>query len=248
MDTFNAPELINLLEISSKLPRERILNLFDIENKEKLIEIDQTNTNTIKQILVEYIATQASQMGAENPTMLAEHIVLIARNAAVQATKEASNAHLAHAKKAAEALILAQTQKELTQTSHNRTALYGAAASVILLGVSALWFKSAPTSPSVNITNRAYTPTSTKTISSTEDQNKLTAHDAVAMYEKFDQMRTGTCQYPEAIQIPDQDKAVYLESVVGGKLPTNLTDLATANKYLAIVRCNYTPMLMAKSK
>ena len=68
------------------------------------------------------------------------------------------------------------------------------------------------------------------------------------MYAQFDQMRTGTCQFPEAIQIPDQDKAVYLENVVGGKLPTNLTDLATANKYLAKVRCNYTPMLMAKSK
>jgi len=67
------------------------------------------------------------------------------------------------------------------------------------------------------------------------------------MYAKYEQMRNGTCQFPEAIQIPDRDKAVYLENVVGGKLPSNLKDLATANIYLEKVRCNFTPMLMANS-
>ena len=71
--------------------------------------------------------------------------------------------------------------------------------------------------------------------------------DASLLYAKYEQMRQGTCQYPEALQIPDQDKAVYLENVVGGKLPTNLKDLAIANRYLEKVRCNFTPMLMANS-
>jgi hypothetical protein len=75
----------------------------------------------------------------------------------------------------------------------------------------------------------------------------LTAKDASLLYAKYEQMRQGTCQYPEALQIPDQDKAVYLENVVGGKLPTNLKDLAIANRYLEKVRCNFTPMLMANS-
>ena len=67
------------------------------------------------------------------------------------------------------------------------------------------------------------------------------------MYAKYEQMRNGTCQFPEALQIPDKDKAIYLENVVGGKLPTNLNDLAIANIYLEKVRCNFTPMLMAHS-
>jgi hypothetical protein len=75
----------------------------------------------------------------------------------------------------------------------------------------------------------------------------LTAKDASLLYAKYELMRQGTCQYPEALQIPDQDKAVYLENVVGGKLPTNLKDLAIANRYLEKVRCNFTPMLMANS-
>jgi hypothetical protein len=76
----------------------------------------------------------------------------------------------------------------------------------------------------------------------------LTAREAATMYARYEQMRNGTCQFPEAIQIPDKDKAVYLENVVGGKIPTNLYDLAVANSYLEKVRCNYTPMLMANSK
>jgi len=76
----------------------------------------------------------------------------------------------------------------------------------------------------------------------------LTAHDAANMYAKYELMRNGTCQFPEALQIPDKDKSVYLENVVGGKLPTDLEDLATANYYLEKVHCNFTPMLMAHSK
>jgi hypothetical protein len=61
-------------------------------------------------------------------------------------------------------------------------------------------------------------------------------------------MRQGTCQFPEVLQIPDDHKSIYLENVVGGKLPNDLADLGVANFYLEKVRCNFTPMLMAASK
>lgn len=249
MDIFNAPWLINMLENSSSQPRERMLNLFNLIENGANLATDNTQHTTSKQTLIEYLTLQATQLGAANPSMLAEHILLIARSAAMQASKEQNSDHLIHAKKAAEALILVQTQKEPPRTRNRQLALYGTAASVIiLLGLSAFWWPTILNKPPIAVAeNHASTAIAT-TIASKEDSNKLTAQDAVAMYAQFDQMRTGTCQFPEAIQIPDQDKAVYLESVVGGKLPTNLTDLATANKYLAKVRCNYTPMLMAKSK
>ena len=80
-------------------------------------------------------------------------------------------------------------------------------------------------------------------------QNKpLTAIDASRMYAKYEQMRQGTCQFPEALLIPDKHKSIYLENVVGGKVPTDLDDLSIANFYLEKVRCNFTPMLMAVSK
>ena len=250
MDIFDAPRLISMLDNSSKQPRERMLNLFNLLDKGAyLAEIDAQTKLPTQLTLIEYLTVQATQLGAASPSMLAEHIVLIARSAAMQATKEPAVDHLAHAKKAAEALILAQTQKESRRPSKSQFALYGMAASAImLLGLSAFWLASLLGKPPVEVAKNSTNAAVATTTAPKDDSNKLTAQDAVAMYAQFDQMRTGTCQFPEAIQIPDQDKAVYLENVVGGKLPTNLTDLATANKYLVKVRCNYTPMLMAKSK
>jgi len=82
----------------------------------------------------------------------------------------------------------------------------------------------------------------------TNKNKALTAIDASRMYAKYEQMRQGSCQFPEALQIPDKHKSIYLENVVGGKLPTDLADLEVANFYLEKVRCNFTPMLMATSK
>jgi len=82
----------------------------------------------------------------------------------------------------------------------------------------------------------------------TAQSKQLTAQDATQMYAKFELMRQGSCQFPEVLQMPDKHKAIYLENVVGGKLPSNLEDLAIANVYLEKIRCNYTPMLMAASK
>jgi hypothetical protein len=85
-------------------------------------------------------------------------------------------------------------------------------------------------------------------VANKKDTNALTANDAAMMYAKYEQMRNSTCQFIEVLQIPDKHKSIYLEHVVGGKIPTNLEDLKVANHYLEKVRCNITPMLMAKSK
>lgn len=262
MDIFNSPCLIKMLEKSSKHPRERILNLFDILEDwldAPEINIQISNTPTPNQALITYLSSQAQALGAASPSILAEHIVLIARNASKQAAKEPNNGHLSHARKAAEALVLAQTQKEWRQKGKVKPALYGMAASVLLLlGFSAFLLPKLSTNQEslVNQANKTttlaenhnasvivVTPTAFKA-----DNNKLTAQDAVTMYAKFEQMRNGTCHFPEALQIPDKHKAVYIESVVGGKLPADLADLAIANTYLEKVRCNYTPMLMARSR
>lgn len=252
MDIFNSPWLIKMLEKSSQHQRERLLNLFDIlEDWSCVSEIKFENSPTNQSpILVEYLTSQARAINAESPSMLAEHIVLIARNATIQAFAQPENQHLMHAKKAAEALIQAQTQKEWPIQIQNKTAVYSIAASFILVfGLAAFWLPKV----TYNESNHLADTSDTKLIVVTPEvynpvSSKLTAQDAATMYEKFEQMRKGTCQFPEALQIPDKHKAVYIESVVGGKLPNDLADLAIANTYLEKVRCNYTPMLMANSK
>lgn len=252
MDIFNSPWLLNMLAKSSKTPQGRILSLFDILSdwlNAPNIDSDITQDQLSNETLIVFCTTQAKAFGAANPTILAEHIVLIARNAAQQEMAQPGSNSLAHAKKAAHALILAQSQRDWP---NSKPVIFSIAASLILLiGATFLWLPAIVEnySPQMLLAKTSNIKLKLIAKSNAAITNKsLTAHDAVVMYAKYEQMRNGTCQFPEAIQIPDKHKAIYLENVVGGKLPTDLNDLAVANFYLEKVRCNFTPMLMAKSK
>ena len=253
MDIFNSPWLINMLAKSSKLPQERLLKLFDIlddwlkaPNFDKTAVLQSISNN----LLLSYCIEQAIAIGAENPDILAQHIVLIAHSAAQETINQPESSSLLHAKKAAQALIQAQTQTPgiFASIRESRPALYGIAASMlIVIGAAAIW---APMLMHQQTQMAQQTAQIENAItSSIAAQNKtLTAIDASRMYAKYEQMRQGTCQFPEALLIPDKHKSIYLENVVGGKVPTDLDDLSIANFYLEKVRCNFTPMLMATSK
>lgn len=245
-----------MLAKSGKTPQARLLSLFDILDdwlsaphlhKTALFETTQHAA------LIAYCTEQAKALGAENPSMLAEHIVLIARSAAqqtldLQATGKPKNNHLTHAKKAASALIQAQThQPKFTKVS--KPTVYAIAASLfIITGAASLWLPTLMQHQELLLNAKSDKAPVVKERQVVVHKKSLTAHDATQMYAKYEQMRQGTCQFPEALQIPDQHKAIYLDNVVGGKLPVNLDDLAIANAYLEKVRCNFTPMLMAASK
>lgn len=257
MDIFNSQWLLNMLEKSSKTPQGRILSLFDILHDwlaAPEIQITMTEKSAPNQLLIAFLTAQAKKLGASNPSMLAAHIVLIARNAAQQEIHQPGSGSLLHAKKAANALILAQTQREWLWLDPVKAKLkahparYGMAASLLLIiGIGTMWLPTMLNSPQSHLLAKSNDAAKVSVALSAANE-KLTAQDAATMYAKYEQMRNGTCQFPEAIQIPDKDKAVYLENVVGGKIPTNLKDLATANAYLEKVRCNFTPMLMANSR
>jgi len=232
MDNFNSAEQLAKLTQLGKTPSERLLSLFDAL-RDAPSSVQMATSIADNAALLAFCTKQASALGASQPRMLAEHILLIAMNANLQSEQQARLDCLKHGKKAALALILAQTQNQPGRLNWlwTRPALYSLSASFLLMvsvGFGLLISKM---------------PMATNQLT----EVSLTAKDASQLYAKYEQMRQGTCQYPEALQIPDQDKAVYLENVVGGKLPTNLKDLAIANRYLEKVRCNFTPMLMANS-
>ena len=115
MDIFNSQWLINMLEKSSKTPQGRLLSLFDILDDwiaAPNMQSEIPSNSLANKPLITYCTKQAKALGASNPTILAEHIVLIARNAAQQEINKPGSGSLKHAKKAAHALILAQTQRE----------------------------------------------------------------------------------------------------------------------------------------
>lgn len=250
-DLLGSSWLIYMLAKSSNTPEGRLLSLFDILNDwlkapNMLRHCQLSDSNHA--LLLSYCTAQAQALGAENPETLAEHIVLIARNAALQDIAQPLSNSLMHAKKAANALILAQTQPPAA-TAVKRTitkpATYAIAATLMLaIGATLIW------SPFLQQQQAAphLRTAANDTHSAAPTPQPLTAQDATQMYAKFELMRQGSCQFPEVLQMPDKHKAIYLENVVGGKLPANLEDLAIANEYMAKIRCNYTPMLMAASK
>ena len=253
-DLLGSSWLIYMLAKSSNTPEGRLLSLFDILNDwlkapNMLKHCHLSNANHA--LLLSYCIAQAQALGAESPEILAEHIVLIARNAAQQNITHPLSNSLMHAKKAANALILAQTQPaavtEAKRTMTKPVAYSIAATLTLAICASLIWapfLKDQQATPNM----RAETnDTHATTLAATEGQ-PLTAQDATQMYAKFELMRQGSCQFPEVLQMPDKHKAIYLENVVGGKLPSNLEDLAIANVYLEKIRCNFTPMLMAASK
>jgi hypothetical protein len=247
MPHFDANQLIGLMQAKSTPAQECLLSLFDIMD-EQLKHNDEVFIleSIFNQNLTDFCILQAQKLNANQPTILAEHILLIAKNAFQQQTQQPHSQSLGHAKKAANALIMAQTMIEQKERFLSKKVPYIAFASIVILSSFLYWLPNlqAPKVP-------ATMPQTVATHQENETRamtDHLSASEAAAMYAKFEMMRNGTCRYLEAIQIPDKDKAIYLESVVGGKLPTNLGDLAIANAYLEKIHCNYTPMLMKNSK
>jgi len=257
MEIFNSAWLLKMLAKAGATPQNRMLSLFDI--LEDYLQAPSTHladalpastlVNNDSEALLVFFTQQAEACGAENPAMLAQHIVLIARNAALQTINDPTSRNLSHAKKAAQALILAQTQRAWSLAKWTRMPgpYATAAGAALLIGVASMWLPvlAQQLQTTTAKTNRHQSKAATSTASATQ---ALSANDAAQMYAKYELMRNGTCQFPEVLQIPDKDKTIYIENVVGGKLPTNLDNLAIANAYLEKVRCNFTPMLMVHSK
>lgn len=260
MDILNSTWLIKMLSKASATPQGRMLSLFDI--LDDWLHAPQLNTaiaqqkllsnNEGKPLLIAYLTEQAIACGASNPAMLAEHLVLIARNAAQHSISHPNCGSLAHGKRAAEALILVQTPTTWSSLRLiNKPRTYGIAASLITLifatTILAQTLIHSHQHP-INIAKNNLLQSANFIRADFRPKNQLTADDAAEIYAKYEQMRNGTCQFPEALQIPDKDKAIYLDDVVGGRLPKDVGDLAIAKFYLEKVRCTYTPMLMAHSR
>lgn len=246
----DAQKLIAQMSAKTDDPSKQLLSLFDVLSH---YITQNAPTYSIQDIfneqLNQYCIKLSQRAQASHPKVLANHLVFIAKNAFLQEISSPGNRNLAHAKKVAQALIVAQTQTP-KNTQNDATWHFFLPIGIASLSVTAMiaiffWPTTQSDTPQYVAQKSALHPSSWH--ERRTSASGLTAHEASAMYAQFELMRSGTCRYIEALQIPDQDKAVYLESVVGGKLPTNLKDLATANAYLAKIDCNYTPMLMKKS-
>lgn len=254
LDIIHSDWLIHMLKKSSIKPQERLLNLFEIlddwldaphahQSIMQRCEF-QAQDNPIpanKHQLQSFLSTEAAKAGAMLPEMLANQLYFMAVAAAEEKLHANNPLSLVHAKNAATALIAAQTDK---QFRHTKISVYTIAASFLgaLIIASSLF-----TFNQTNLPTRQKTAHST---SNTTVHTNLTAspQQTAALLAQLDQMRKGNCQLIEALQLPDSYKKVYFENIVSGQISTNIEDQKLAHELLNMIRCNYTPMLMANSK
>ena len=249
MQILNSEWLIKMLEKSGAMPEARLLSLFEILSDwleapqiHASLKLEATNS-TKPYLLLNYLSNQAKEAGAAMPEMLAEQLIFITTKALKDHIENPESSSFTHAKQVAKALISAQCERDDMQ--FKKSTLYSALASFVgAIVIGALIY---PHQTSETLQNKK------DVASSIFEQNKLkedvtgNPKQTAEMFASIETMRGGDCQYIEALQIPDADKKIYLENVVGGQVPSNVHDQLIAQHYLQKIRCNYTPMLMKNS-
>lgn len=252
LDLINSDWLIRMLKKSSNKPQARLLSLFDILEdwldapyaQQPVSSTSQARPNSTlptNHHLQDFLAIEAAKAGAALPEMLASQLYFMAVAAAQEKLQANNQLSLSHAKNAASALIAAQTEKEFRIA---KTSAYAIAASFLgaLIVTGSLFIHNKTDLPSSQKVAQTtpYTAVNASPIASPQQ--------TAALLAQLDQMRKGNCQLIEAIQLPDSSKKVYFENVVLGQISTNIEDQKLVQHLLEMVRCNYTPMLMANSK
>ncbi len=249
MDILNSSWFLAMLKKAAATPRERLLALFDILDdwvnaphiREKFSAVEINGEEP--QALLEYLTAQAAGSGAQAPEVLAQQLYFMATSMLQEELRSPGCAASQHAKQVAQALI--QAQAEQGRFISKRSA-YAMAASVFLVTGIASMLIFGVASPFGDKPNTAsgivaVTPaTNTKSVEASPEQT-------AALFATIEQMRKGECQYPEALQLPDSQKGVYLTNIVGGQISSNAADQALVAQLLKKVRCNYTPTLMKNS-
>lgn len=261
MEILNSSWLIKMLEKSSKTPRGRLLNLFDIledwldaPTVSEQLKTD-LKTQAPKKFLLDFLTLEAAKAGAAMPEMLASQLYFMAV-AATQETLQANSPQISndaslshatsfkHAKIAASALISAQTKTEFHIA---RPTAYALAASFVAVcaiagGLFILNLQQPQTLIATQMPIQAAIPQMLVAEATANPQQ------TAALIAQIEQMRHGNCQLIEAIQLPDNQKGIYLNMIVNGRVSTDPKEQTIALDLLQRTRCNYTPMLMANSK
>ena len=250
-----------MLDKSSKLPQERLINLFDILDDwldapqiaaPKLVTLNaRTESQLTPSLLQAYLTTQAEKMGAMMPEMLANQLLFMALAGANEKVNARNLNSLSHAKLAANALIAAQTQQEFRIAKSSAYAIAASFVAIFVVAGSLLIFNKPNNTTGLMASNQPIiAPTNTKTMPTTPQAvNQIaTAEQTTALIAQINLMRKGNCQLIEALQLPDSYKKVYFENIVLGQISTNIQDQKMVHSLLEKIRCNYTPMLMANSK
>lgn len=233
MKSFCIHLLIDGLENSGKTPVERLAHVFDMVGRIPAGAILADGQDE----LLQYLTKLARSSHIRQPEAFAQQILIMAVDARKKQLAEPDSQAIKHAQIAASALITAQTRNRFSRNSH----IYAMAASFFLFfGVS-----------SMILTPKAAKERQVVSVADTLDpqllQGRYNPKRLSEMISHREQMRHGTCVFPEALMLAEADRSIYLKNVVYGDITNDIKEQEVASRLMQSVRCNYSPMLMKNS-
>lgn len=243
----NSELLIARIQKSSNEPGQRVLNAFDLlaeAASKQTAPSGEAGTSPDTAMLC-FMQAQTHVMAIEMPELLAQQLYFMMQQALETELASPASRALHHARIAADAMLQAQTPE---QKSAKKVWAYAIAAGLFtLLGTSSIALQSEfqPSGPFIVAALQGSAKSAEPRMA--PDFSVANPARTAAMYAKIEQMRTGSCDYPQALVLPESERGIYIEYIVNGKVSTKVSDQDVVNKLMQQVSCNYTPMLMKNS-
>lgn len=239
----HSPWLLKMLEKSGSTPRERVLALFDILQDWTAapgLRLDSRDAglSAPNEGIVDYLTEQIATLRLADPGVLARQVYFIALGA-LQVTRgvENSNAFI-HGRHAVAVLLDAQSPPRRLKTG-----MVVVSASLFLLA-SAMFFvpgtKSVPSDAMTAFSVKA----DNDMLLSTHVSASYSPDQVASLHHSREHIRRGVCQYPQALMLAPEARAVFLENIVNGSMPANANQMREAHQLMKKVECYYPPVAM----
>lgn len=232
--------LLKMLDKTGDTPRERVLALFDILQDWTAAPGLKTDAGMAgsEDALIDYLTTQLAALRLPEPAILATQIYCITLGALQTAgTDERGDAFLQGRQAAA---ILLDAHRPPRRVKAGAAVAASLFALVSAIFIAAGEYPAAPShqmatfSPPTDI--GAFQPVQTR-LGSSPDQ-------VASLHDSLERMRHGVCQYPQALMLAPEARAVFLENVVNGSVPTDAGQIREAHLLAQKVECYYAPVAM----
>jgi hypothetical protein len=233
----NSDWLIKMLEKSGPTPTSRMLALFDILHdwiSAPGIEA-KPFTGGSPDKLLDYLRQQSMQASLPDPDGLAHQIYCIALGAMQAELNTPGGKALLQARQAVAILLRAQNKRPLA-----RRAILSTLAPCLLV-VFALTFQSGlfqqpgiVASPQLQSATQAHA----------QAGHRFNPDQIASLHYSLERIQQGVCQYPQALMLPPEQRAIFLENVVQGAVPADTRNMQEIRNLVQKVECYYPPVAM----
>jgi hypothetical protein len=238
MEILSSDWLRRMADRAAATPRGRIMALFgvlqdwmDAPGIRQLLQAESL-TDAGQREIKTYLLHLATGAGVSNPEVLASQLSLVLFGALNEELRNPGSGALLQAGQAADLLVAGHID---TRRSPQRYVRHIAPLTVALVAIAVLMPYPDSLAPVEQLR-----PQPVRTIPTVSNPDQV-----AAIYHMHDAMRAGDCGYPQALMLPPEQRAVYLEHVISGSVERLAPEtLVMVNQLYQKVQCYYPPAAM----